>query len=194
MRIAFASCMFSERYPAQPVWAWIAAQQPDRVVLLGDSTYFDIDTPLSVHPRDMDDWSFAQHVFQRYVALIAQPQLAALVQGMPPNSVEAIWDDHDFLWDGATGGDRGTRTVHGGKIRLATAFLEAFRAALRQQFAPGSFPSTPNDAAFWNMQQPALTTPSLPLAPGLWLHLSDGRSHRTQTTFVAESKRTTGPG
>ena len=188
MRIAFASCMFSVLYPDQPVWGWIAAQHPDSLVLLGDSTYFDINA--QPHPRDMDDWGFAQHVHQRYAGLIAQPQFAALVGAMPPGTVHAIWDDHDFLWDSSTGGDRDMQVVHGGKIRLATAFLEAFRAALSQQFAPGAFPPSAGDAAFWNMNQPPLSAPSLQLAPDLWLHLSDGRTHRTRTFLVAEAKRT----
>jgi alkaline phosphatase D len=188
MRIAFVSCMFAELYADQPVWDWIAAQQPDRLVLLGDSTYFDIDA--APHPRDMDDWAFAQHVHQRYAALIAQPQFAALVGAMPPGTVDAIWDDHDFLWDDSTGGDRDVRVVHGGKIRLATAFLEAFRAALRQQLAPGSFPPAAGDAVLWNMNQPPLTAASLQLAPDLMLHLSDGRTNRTRTFLVAEAKRT----
>jgi alkaline phosphatase D len=190
MRIAFAACTFAELYPDQPVWQWITAQQPDRVVLLGDSTYFDIDIDSTSHPRDIDDWAFAQHVYQRYAKLISQPQFAAMVSAMPPGTVDAIWDDHDFLWDNATGGDRDMRVVHGGKIRLATAFLEAFRAALRQQLAPGSFPPAAGDPVFWNMNQPDLTTPSVQLTPDLWLHLSDGRTNRTRTFLVAESKRT----
>jgi len=189
MRIAFVSCVCTALYPQQPVWDWIAAQQPDRLLLLGDSTYFDIDS--ASHPRDMPDWEFAQHIYQRYAELIAQPQFAALVGGMPPGTVHAIWDDHDFLWNDATGGDKNTRLVHGGKIRLATVFLEAFRAALQQQLAAGSFPPGPGDASFWNTNQPLpLTTPSLQLEPDLWLHLTDGRTNRTSTFLVAESKRT----
>jgi alkaline phosphatase D len=179
--------MFTGVFPDQPVWDWIAAQQPDRLVLLGDSTYFDvIATP---HPRDMDDWTFAQHAHARYLELIAQPQFKALVAAMPPATVHAIWDDHDFLWDNATA-DPLTVRMHGGKIRLATAFLEAFRGALDQRLAAGSFPTDPGDAAFWNMQQPPLTTPSVALAPDLRLHLSDGRTNRSSTFLIAESKRT----
>ena len=188
MRIAFVSCVLTALYPQQPVWDWIAAQQPDRLLLLGDSTYFDIDS--ASHPRDMPDWAFAQHIYQRYAELIAQPQFAALVGAMPPGTVNAIWDDHDFLWNDATAGDRNMRVVHGGKIRLATACLEAFRAALQQQLAAGSFPPDAGDPSLWNMNQPLLTTPSLQLEPDLWLHLSDGRTNRTSTFLVAESKRT----
>jgi len=188
MRIAFVSCSFAELYPDQPVWAWIGAQQPDRLVLLGDSTYFDI--AATPHPRDMDDWAFAQHAHQRYATLVAQPQFCALVRAMPPGTVDWIWDDHDFLWDSASGGDADMRAVHGGKIRLSTAFLEAFRAALRQGLAAGSFPAGAGDPLFWNMNQAQLATPSLQLAPDVLLHLSDGRTHRTRTFLVPESKRT----
>ena len=188
MRIAFVSCMFSALYPRQPVWDWIAARQPDRLLLLGDSTYFDIDT--AMHPRDMPDWAFAQHIHRRYAELIAQPQFAALVAAMPPGTVDAIWDDHDFLWNDATGGDADMRVVHGGKMRLATACLEAFRASLQQQLAAGSFPADAGDPSLWDMNQPPLPTPSVQLAPDLWLHLSDGRTHRTSTFLVPESGRT----
>jgi len=112
------------------------------------------------------------------------------VAAMPAGTVNAIWDDHDFLWNDSTGGDRNIRTVHGGKIRLATACLEAFRAALLQQLVAGSFPAGAGDPVLWNMNQPPLTAPSLQLAPDLWLHLSDGRSNRTSTFLVAEAKRT----
>lgn len=188
MRIAFASCVFTARYPEQPVWDWIAAQNPDHLVLLGDSTYFDIDTLM--HPRDMPDWAFAQHVHRRYTELIAQPRFVALVGAMQQGRVHAIWDDHDFLWDGATGGDLDMRRTHGGKMRLATAFLEAFRAALQQRLAADSFPANANDPVLWDMDQLPLDTPSLELEPDLWLHLSDGRTHRTRTFLVAESDRT----
>jgi alkaline phosphatase D len=188
MRIAFASCMFNRVYATQPVWDWIAAQQPDHLVLLGDSTYFDVDAV--PHPRDMDDWGFAQHAHGRYAELISQPEFAGLVKAMPAGTVHAIWDDHDFLWDNANGAEPYTRTMHGGKIRYSTALLEAFRAALAQQLAPGSFPAAPGDGAFWDMNQPPLRTPSLQLAPDVWLHLSDGRSNRTSTFLVAESRRT----
>ncbi len=188
MRIAFASCIYTGGFPQQPVWDWIAAQPPDHLVLLGDSAYFDVTTPL--HPRDMDDWSFAQHAYARYAELIAQPQLRALVAAMPAGSVHAIWDDHDFLWDNANGAETNTLVMHGGKIRFVTALFEAFRAALDQKLAPGSFPAHAGDSVFWNMQQPPLATPSVALAPDIRLHLSDGRTHRSATFLVAESKRT----
>jgi len=80
--------------------------------------------------------------------------------------------------------------VHTEKVRLTTAFFEAFRSALDQQLAPGSFPPVYNDARFWDPAQPPLSTPSIQLAPDVWLHLSDGRTHRTRTWLLSESKRT----
>jgi alkaline phosphatase D len=186
MRIAFASCMFTREFADQPVWDAVRAQAPDRLVLLGDSTYFDVKTDL--HPRDMSDDEFARHLFALYREAIAQPQFAALVASLQAGRVDAIWDDHDFLWNDAMGAEVGI--VHAGKVRLATAFLEAWRAALKGRLAPGSFPAVYNDAAFWNLGQPQAATPSLKLAPDLFLHLSDGRTHRTRTWALAESKRT----
>jgi alkaline phosphatase D len=186
MRIAFTSCMFDRVFADQPVWARITAQVPDHLVLLGDSTYFDVDT--AVHPQDMGDFAFAQHLFGRYRDLVTQPQFAALVGGLGQGAVHAIWDDHDFLWNNAEGAE--VHPVHSGKVRLSTAFLEAFRAALRQQLAPGSFPAAVDDARFWDPAQPPLSTPSLALAPDVHLHLSDGRTFRTRTFLLAESRRT----
>ena len=46
MKIAFASCMCTRVFSDQPVWEQVAAQKPDRLVLLGDSVYLDIATPV----------------------------------------------------------------------------------------------------------------------------------------------------
>jgi alkaline phosphatase D len=118
---------------------------------------------------------------------MAQKQFAALIRAMPAGTVHCIWDDHDFLWNDANGAE--VHPLHTGKVRLSTAFLEAFRASIRAQLAPGSFPADALQAPFWNTNQPPLTTPSIALQPDLWLHLSDCRTHRTRTSLLAESKR-----
>lgn len=188
MRIAFVSCICTTRFKDQPVWDWIAARQPDRLLLLGDSLYLDV--PLDgPHPRDMSDDGFAQHLHQRYGELVAQPRFAALVQSLPAGAVNAIWDDHDFLWNDAEGAEAQASPLHREKVRLSTAFLEAFRAALQARLAPGSFPAAYNDARFWDPAQPELSTPSLQLAPDLWLHLADVRSHRTRTWLLPDARR-----
>jgi alkaline phosphatase D len=185
MRIAFASCMFNRVFSNQPVWSRIAAHQPDHLVLLGDSLYLDIAT--ATHPRDMNDDEFAQHQFALYRELIAQPQFATLVRALPAGAVHAIWDDHDFLWNDAEGAE--VHPVHSGKVRLSTAFLEAFRRSLASGLAAGSFPDAYDDPALWDLTQPALTTPSITLSADVRLHLSDGRSHRTRTWLLPEARR-----
>lgn len=186
MRIAFVSCMFNRVYADQPVWDWIAARNVDRLLLLGDSLYLDLKT--DVHPQDMDDDAFARHLHTLYRELMAQPQFAALVRALPAGAVNAIWDDHDFLWNDAMGAE--VHPVHSGKLRISTAMHEAFRRALAARLAPGSFPAVYNDPVFWNPAQPPLATPSLDIAPGVRLHLTDGRTFRTRTWLLAEAKRT----
>ena len=188
MRIAFTSCMFTRVFSNQPVWDWIGQHAPDRLLLLGDSLYLDVKAPM--HPQDMSDDQFAFHLFALYGELMAQPQFAALVAAMPAGTVHAIWDDHDFLWNDALGAEARAQPAHRGKVRLSTAFLEAFRKSLALGFAPGSFPMAYNDATFWDPAQPDLSTPSVGLSADLWLHLSDGRTHRTRTWLLPEAERT----
>jgi alkaline phosphatase D len=185
MRIAFASCLFTRVFAQQPVWDDIRAQKPDALVLLGDATYFDLKSDL--HPQLMDDPTFAQHLHALYSELLAQPQFANLVKALPKRRVFTVWDDHDFLWNDAEGAE--VHPVHTSKVRLSTAFHEAFRAALANGLGVGSFPATSGNAKFWNPAQPALTTPSVALSPTLQLHLSDGRTFRTRTWLLAEKNR-----
>jgi alkaline phosphatase D len=188
MRIAFVSCFSTRVFDDQPVWDWIAAQAPDHLVLLGDSLYLDV--PLDgPHPRDMDDDSFAQHLFAQYTELLAQGQFKALVSGMPAGRVWSTWDDHDFLWNDALGAEARATPEHAGKVRVSTAFQEAFRRSLAASLAHRSFPAAYNDPVFWDPQQPPLDTPSMELQPGVWLHLADVRSWRTRTWLLKESKR-----
>jgi alkaline phosphatase D len=188
MRIAFVSCIATAVFPQQPVWTWIAAQKPDFLVLLGDSLYLDVHVP-STHPSAMSDDDFAKHLHHLYTQLIQQPDFAALVQAMPNGRVFSTWDDHDFLWNDALGAEEGRNPVHTGKIRLSTAFQEAFRRALAASLKPDSFPTVYNSAEFWDLNQPPLTTPSVLLGEDTWLHLSDVRTWRTRHWLLAESRR-----
>ena len=189
MKIAFASCMCTRVFGNQPVWTQIAAQQPDALVLLGDSIYLDIATPGGQAPQDMTDDEFARHLHALYSELLSQAQFRALVRSLPAGRVHAIWDDHDFLWNDACGAQVAQRPAQRGKIALSTAFFAAYRAALAQSLSPGSFPAAYNDAVFWPPVTAPPPTPSLALANDVWLHLSDGRTHRTQTWPLQESKR-----
>jgi alkaline phosphatase D len=187
MRIAFASCMCTRVYRDQPVWDWIAAAQPDHLVLLGDAIYLDVLSGGDPQVLQLNELSEVMHTL--YSELVAQPQFAQLVRSLPAGRVHAIWDDHDFLWNDAEGAEVASSPRHDGKIRLSSAFFEAFRAALAMQLAPGSFPNAPDDARFWDPNQPSLATPSLALSPDVFLHLTDGRTQRTRTLLLAEAKR-----
>jgi alkaline phosphatase D len=103
--------------------------------------------------------------------------------------VWSTWDDHDFLWNDAAGAALAKSPVHREKIRLSTAFHEAFRQALAQRLQAGAFPDAYNRAEFWDPAQAALPVPSVQQASDVWLHLSDGRTHRTGTWLVPEAKR-----
>jgi alkaline phosphatase D len=76
------------------------------------------------------------------------------------------------------------------KVRLSTAFQEAFRETLAQRLAPGSFPSAYSDPRFWHAPSQPLGTPSIRLDDELWLHLCDVRTWRTRTFMTSEAKRT----
>lgn len=188
MRIAFVSCIATAVFPQQPVWTWIAAQKPDFLVLLGDSLYLDVPIT-SAHPSVMSDDEFAKHLHHLYTQLIQQSEFAALVQSMPNGRVFSTWDDHDFLWNDALGAEEGRNPAHTGKIRLSTAFQEAFRRALAASLKPNSFPTVYNAAEFWDLAQPPLTTPSVQLGENTWLHLADVRTWRTRHWLLAESRR-----
>jgi alkaline phosphatase D len=171
-------------FPNQPVWDWIAAANPDHLVLLGDSMYTDINAPKP--PRQMSDDEFARHLHAQWSAQLAQKQFRSLLDKLGGGKVTAIWDDHDFLWDNAAGAAIRLQPTHSTKIPISNAFFTAFRAALA---APDSFPADYSNAVFWRADEPAPATPSIELQAGLWLHLSDGRSWRTEVTFVPQAKR-----
>ena len=120
MKIAFASCMCTKVYAQQPIWDWIRQQQPDYLVLLGDSIYLDINFP--THPEQMDSNAFSQWQFDLYGELIAQPQFAACVKGLPAGHVFSIWDDHDFLWNDANGAEALATPAQRDKVWIPPAY------------------------------------------------------------------------
>lgn len=189
VRIAFVSCFSPRIVKKAPVWRWIQDAKPDHLVLLGDSIYLDVSADSVVPPQDLDTMAFAQRLHALYSETLADPGFAALVAQMPAGHVHSIWDDHDFLWNDAEGAEVAKNPVQADKIPLTTAFHEAFRHALAQGLAPGSFPASVSDAAFWTRPQPPLATPSVALADDVHLHLTDGRTWRTRTWLVPDDKR-----
>lgn len=178
MRIAFTSCFSTQLFPEQTVWDEIAAAQPDVLVLLGDSLYLDVGGPYgSLGLQQLSESEFAEHAHSRYVDTLAQPQFRALVQ-TPGLMTHAIWDDHDFLWDNACGGDVMKSPALRPFVYPSRALFAAFRRALAERLAPGSFPAA---LPYWDNKTPAPGYSCVKLGASLLLHLTDGRSFRKAT-------------
>lgn len=189
MKLAFTSCMSFTVFAQQPVWDQIAAQQPDQLVLLGDSIYIDAGPyPHGCnHPKDMDPVQFMQHVLGRWRLQLDQPQFRALVKAVP---TEAIWDDHDFLWDESGAEGVINRRIYTENIRISRALFNAFRRTLDARLAPDSFPSAYND---WAINQPNEPPPGYrwrDLDGDIRLHLTDGRSWRIRRDLLGADQRT----
>lgn len=185
MKIAFTSCMLEQRFEQQPIWQRIQAADPDYLVLLGDSIYLDID----VHAQRMDDEAFGEHCHARWRAQLAVPEFDALLRHMAAKGghrVFAVWDDHDFLWNDAAGAAIAAMPEQAGKIPRSRVMFQAFRQALVE---PGSFP-----ASFYDTQPPAPGDDgplyeAVLLGVDVWLHLTDGRTCRTETWLVPQADR-----
>ncbi|MBT2324027.1 alkaline phosphatase D family protein [Variovorax paradoxus] len=176
MRIAFASCMTSFRFPDQTVWDEIAARQPDVLVLLGDSAYYDADGASMSQVKDMSANDFAVHAHARLARQIARPRFQALV-AQPQLTTHAIWDDHDFLWNGACGAEIAGQPQFSHLIPPTRALFAAYRQALAARLAPGSFPAAPPAS---NAATPEPGYSNIALGEGVLLHLTDGRSYKAR--------------
>jgi alkaline phosphatase D len=100
VQLVFGSCANDIVRPDQPIWARIAAEKPDVLVLLGDTPYID-STDLVVQRR-------------RYREFFSQAQMAKVLARVP---TYATWDDHDF-------GRNDTDGRLEGKQNSRRAFLE----------------------------------------------------------------------
>ena len=188
MKIAFTSCMSTTVFAQQPVWDQIAAQHPDRLLLLGDSIYIDA-MPYpnqATHPKQLELTDFQQHVLARWRLQLDQPQFRALVQKVP---TDAIWDDHDFLWDEASTEGAIGRKIYDENIRISRALFNAFCRTLEARLAPGSFPTAYNDWEINQRNEPPPGYKFRPLADDLKLHLTDGRSWRIRKDLLGADQR-----
>ena len=188
MKLAFASCMSYTVFAQQPVWDQIAAQHPDRLLLLGDSVYIDGGPfPNNVHPKRMENIDFLLHVLGRWQVQLDQPQFRALVKAVP---TDAIWDDHDFLWNEHFEENAITKRVYVENIRITRALFNAFCRTLDARLAPGSYPTAYNDAVINQVNEPPPGYKFRSLEDGLKLHLTDGRSWRLGRDMLGADQRT----
>jgi alkaline phosphatase D len=184
-KLAFTSCMLVQRFDSQPVWQRIQAQDPDHLVLLGNAIHLDIDVAV----RGMSAGEFAEHAHGLYRAQLAVPAFDALLRHMAAKGgrrVFALWDDHDFLWHDAAGAAIERAAEHRDKIEPSRVLFRAFRQALVDV---GSFPAALADMTVPPAADEQPLHESLPLQGDLWLHLTDGRSHRTDTWLVPQAER-----
>jgi alkaline phosphatase D len=188
MKIGFTSCMSFTVFAQQPVWDQIAAQRPDRLLLLGDSVYIDAPPyPVGItHPKQLAPNDFLLHVLERWRTQLDQPQFRALVKAVP---TDAIWDDHDFLWDECYGEGAIQQVIYRENIRISRALFNAFCRTLDARLAPGSFPSAYNDTSINRPDEPPPGYRHKVLAPDLHLHLTDGRSWRIGRELLGPAQR-----
>jgi hypothetical protein len=186
MKLAFTSCTCTSVHPVQAVWDQIAAHQPDRLLLLGDSVYIDVPWIGFTHPKELPLADFQQHVLDRYLELLAQPRLRALVSRLP---TDAIWDDHDFLWNESYREGATRKVVYRGNVEASRNLFNAYLATLAAGLAPGSFPNAINDARLNVANPPPPGYRYRDLGQGVHLHLTDGRSWRHQKNLLGLAQR-----
>lgn len=199
MKIAFTSCMSPNSYQSQPVWTTIAQQNPDVLVLLGDSVYIDCpphpDGHDHNHPKEHGyvDNAFAQHLHALYRNQLAVPEFKALLNNGNLKTY-AIWDDHDFLWNDANSKDARNKQ-HMNQALLSANLLRCWRNSLNR----ASFPISHTDDQIWanftpvpDLSQYDALMPGythLALTEQIHLHLTDGRSWRTSGTLLGQTQR-----
>lgn len=193
MKIAFTSCTCAGFISNQLVWDSIREAKPDHVVLLGDSFYNDVPSPGIDALLNMKDDPFARHLHSRYMEQLANPRFREMVAA-PGITVHAIWDDHDFAWDDAEGGELMRNPEQAGKVKISTSMMREFRRVLAAKDL-SLFPTEVKALAFWEDTLAKVFKPlgatSIPLEPGgrSWLHLTDGRTQRRKKTMLGSAQR-----
>jgi hypothetical protein len=156
-------------------------------LLLGDSVYIDAAPyPNNIHPKRLENIDFLMHVLARWTLQLDQPQFRALVRAVP---TDAIWDDHDFLWNEHYEENAITKKVYIEYVRISRALFNAFCRTLEARLAPGSFPAAYNDAVINQPNEPPPGYRWRQLDDGMQLHLTDGRSWRLGREMLGPAQR-----
>lgn len=192
MRLVFLSCMSPRLVRPQPVWGHVSALTPDVLVLLGDNVYHDVPDTWVDDLQAMLPNAFADHLLGRYREQLAEPGFAALVRN-PAVRKFALWDDHDFLWNNANGGDLVAHPDSREKMQITTNLMRIFREVL-DTHDPARWPATTSDARIWQGIGPNdfawLGHTAVTLEPGRTvLHLTDGRSFRKKKVLLGDAQR-----
>ena len=196
IKIAFTSCCDAVRDPEQSSWATLAAQDPSHIVLLGDNIYMDyglgdhIGNGKALH---LPLAEFSQRMHGYYAQ---QWSVAHFRQALAGRHVHAVWDDHDLGCDNGRCLEPHTDEFTDSSYmppayrQCARVLFEQFRSTLKTQ--PRQYPANPvpNGVAAQDLGSIAQT---VEVAPGLRLHLTDGRSFRpvagSQASLLGEAQR-----
>src|SRR5262245_28560378 len=118
-KLVVASCAKLQQIRPQPVWLAMLAEQPDGLLLLGDTIYLEND-------GHTDPAALGAELRRLWAAQLAEPHFAALLSGLRARKapVFAVYDDHDFIGDNRYGRD------------FDLALCEAARAELQRALAP----------------------------------------------------------
>ena len=193
MRLVFLSCMTPRLVKPQPVWDHVAALAPDVLLLLGDNIYNDVPDTWIDTLKEMAPDAFAAHLLGRYREQLAEPGFAALVRN-PAVRKFAIWDDHDFLWNGANGGDLAGNPAHREQMQITTNVMRIIREVLANHDSSRLPPNT-SDARVWagvgQNNFAWMGHEAVVLEAGRTvLHLTDGRSWRKRKVLLGDTQRT----
>jgi len=183
LRIAFTSCFDAVRDSVQSGWTAMAQQQPKHIVLLGDNIYMDYGLGDHLPNGKPHGKSLAAFSAQMYGYYVQQWEVQSFQQAIrAAATAHAIWDDHDFAWNNARGGEPvadDPDCVPPEYRRLSRALFEQYRRALVDK--PDAYPANqvadgivPGDLG--GIQE------TIDLSDGLRLHLLDGRSFREAAT------------
>jgi alkaline phosphatase D len=159
-------------------WDALAGQDPGHVVLLGDSIYMDYGWPPgrgepNGSPKQLPLADFSARLHARYRAQYAVP---AFRRAIANRQVHAIWDDHDFAWDNSRGdGPEAADRVSDEQRRISREHFQRWQDTLDQQ--PADYPTDPAPAGSVPPDRGSIARTLQP-APGVLLHLTDGRSFR----------------
>lgn len=178
MKIAFTSCFDAIRDDSQVAWLAMAQRQPDHLVLLGDNIYMDYAWGHPYGLREPGKLSLAEFSATMHSYFARQWAVPSFQAAIAAPAVHAIWDDHDFAWDNARGGEY----VFGDDLYVAPAYRRVSRLLFQQYRQalvdkPASYPPNPCPTGEVSHDLGGIQT-HLDLQPDLRLHLLDGRSFR----------------
>lgn len=186
MKIAFTSCIDALDDPTQMVWDRISEQNPDVLLLLGDTVYMDFgllsDRRLG-WPRKATNEVFASTLYSRYLKQWGVASFRKLLAAKLPLGM--IWDDHDFAWNNSRGAGVEKRYQVSREKRLIShgLFLQ-FRQVLVNQLQ--IYPPMPSIAELLATDDVGIQI-SFDLDPVRFIML-DGRSFREDPNDVPDAE------